>query len=204
MEPKKLFIQNAKSSDIEALTSLLERYGPDIERSLSIGREWRSVLDAADVMQVTYLEAYLQIGSYDPNRSEPFPNWLRRIAENNLRDALRGLQRQKRPQPRNRVTVGDGIDSTDNLIATLGMTSTTPSGQAQRQERTDRLQAAIDALPEDYGQAVRLYDLQGLHIDEVSRRMNRTNGAVHMLRARAHERLRELLGAESKWFSTIS
>ena len=204
MDHTENLVRQAVAGDADSMTRLLNQFGPEVERGLSIGREWRSVLEPADVMQVTYFEAFLQIAHYDPDRSEPFSNWLRRIAENNLRDAIRGLQSHKRPQPRNRIEPRQDADSTDNLIAALGMTSTTPSGLAQRQERTDRLQAAIDALPEDYGLAVRLYDLQGLAIDDLAKRMNRSGGAVHMLRARAHDRLRELLGAESKWFSTIS
>jgi hypothetical protein len=46
-----------------------------------------------------------------------------------------------------------------------------------------------------------MYDLEDRAIDDVTKALGRTRGAVHMLRARAHERLRELLGAESIFFS---
>jgi RNA polymerase sigma-70 factor (ECF subfamily) len=197
-------IRAAVAGDGDALTDLLAEHGPDVERSLSIAREWRSVLEPADVMQVTYLEAFFEVKRYDPDRAEPFRAWLQRIAENNLRDAIRGLQRQKRPQPANRVEIAAGaIDSTcDDLYAHLGVTTTTPSRHVTREERASHLNAALDALPDDYGQVVRLYDLQALPIAEVSRRMKRSSGAIHMLRARAHDRLREILGSESGWFGT--
>lgn len=198
-------IRKAVSGDFDAMTRLLDQHGPEVERTLSIGREWRSVLEPADVMQVTYLEAFIEIASYDPDRPEHFRSWLQRIAENNLRDALRGLQRQKRPQPDKRVAAsGAGWDTASSLLDVLGVTSTTPSRHTNRKERSNRLDAALDALPEDYGRAVRLYDLQALPIDAVAREMGRSTGAVHMLRARAHERLREILGAETDWFSTSS
>ena len=205
MEAIDALILQATSGDIDAMTRLLDLHGPDVERSLSIGREWRSVLEPADVMQVTYLEAFIQIGKYDTKRAEPFRSWLQRIAENNLRDAIRGLQRQKRPQPAQRVHVlGGEADTAADLLEVIGVTSTTPSRHVDRKERTSRLAAALDALPDDYGHAVRLYDLQSLPIESVARKMGRSAGAIHMLRARAHERLRELLGSESNWFSTSS
>ena len=195
-------IANAVSGDIDAMTRLLNHHGPGVERSLSIGREWRSVLEPADVMQVTYLEAFIQITRYDPARSEPFRSWLQRIAENNLRDAVRGLQRQKRPQPSQRVyPMAAGHDTESSLLDLLGISSTTPSRHADRRERSSRLEAALSALPDDYGRAVRLYDLQALPIEAVAKQMGRSPGAVHMLRARAHERLKDLLGPESGWFS---
>jgi RNA polymerase sigma-70 factor (ECF subfamily) len=186
------------------MTDLLGEHGPEVERSLSIAPQWRSVLEAADVMQVTYLEAFLEVRRYDPERAEPFRAWLQRIAENNLRDAIRGLQRSKRPQPANRVEIGGGVgvDSTFELYAHLGVTTTTPSRLATHEERVSHLNAALEALPDDYGQVVRLYDLAALPIAEVAGRLKRSSGAVHMLRARAHDRLRELLGSESAWFGT--
>jgi RNA polymerase sigma-70 factor, ECF subfamily len=195
-------VRAAVGGDVDAMTALLQECAPDVERSLSIGREWQSVLEPADVMQVTYIEAFLRIGQFDVTRAEPFAAWLRRIAENNLRDAIRGLQAQKRPQPAARVALPAGADSQDILLAELGVTTTTPSRHATRQERSNRLNAALDAMPEDYAMVIRLYDLEGLPISDVSERMGRSPGAVHMLRARAHDRLRPLLGTESAWFGS--
>ena len=191
-------LRRATAGDADALAALLSQHGPRIQQTLSIERKWRSVLDPADVMQVTYLEAFLQIHKFDPDRPEPFLDWLRHIAENNLRDAIRGLQRQKRPQPANRISA----DGSTDLLALLGVVTSTPARHLARDERQDRLEAMLDALPEDYGHVVRLYDLQGLPIAEVGVRMRRSAGAVHMLRARAHDRLREMMGSESSWFSS--
>lgn len=202
MNDQRDLIRAAIAGDTAAMSELLQEHSADVERSLSIAREWRSVLEPADVMQVTYLEAFLEIKRYDPDRSEPFRAWLQRIASNNLRDAIRGLQRQKRPQPANRVDLGHGADSMSELYAHLGVTTTTPSRNATDEERTTHLNAALDSLPEDYGRVVRMYDLQAMSIADVARRMGRSAGAVHMLRARAHDRLRQIIGSESGWFGT--
>jgi RNA polymerase sigma-70 factor (ECF subfamily) len=188
-------VRKAVGGDTDALTDLLRAFAPAVERFLRIDRPWRSLLETSDVMQVTYLEAFLQIGGFDAERGDSFEAWLRRIAENNLRDAVRGLQRQKRPQPRDRVTPS-GSDSVTGLFDLLGVTTTTPSRQAVRSEMDRHLSAALEALPSDYAQAIRLYDLEGFAINDVAAQMGRSPGAVHMLRARAHDWLRERLGAE--------
>lgn len=195
-------LARAVEGDTDALAELLRVHGPNVERSLRIDRVWQSVLEPADVMQVTYLEAFIRIRSFKLDRQGTFEGWLRTIAENNLRDAIRGLSRQKQPQPQARVRPASYEDSLVGLYDLLGVTSTTPSRQVRQQEACQLLQSTIDALPDDYARIIRLYDLESRPIAEVAQEMGRTPGAVHMLRARAHDRLREALGTESKFFST--
>jgi RNA polymerase sigma-70 factor (ECF subfamily) len=194
-------VRAAVEGDADALSALLQEFGPPIERRLRVNPVWQAALEPADVMQVTYLEAFLRIGSFDAARPAEFEAWLRRSAENNLRDAVRGLQRQKQPQPRNRVRPAPGEDSLVGLYDLLGATTTTASHSLARREMCHIVQREVEALPADYRAALRLYDLQGRPIEEVAREMGRSAGAVHMLRARAHDRLRERLGGLSVFSS---
>jgi RNA polymerase sigma-70 factor (ECF subfamily) len=187
----------AIAGDTAALTELLERHGPEIRRHLRIDPAWRPVVAAEDVMQVTYLEAFLQIDRFAPSGKGTFAAWLRRIAENNLRDAVKELERNKRPPERRRIRENPGQDSYVILIEKLGQTSATPSRHARGKEARRYLETAIRQLPEDYQTVVRLYDLDELEVSEVARAMGRSKGAVHMLRARAHDRLRDILGTMS-------
>lgn len=184
----------AVAGDTEALSGLLARYGPAVERALQISPLWQSVLDLSDVMQVTYLEAFLQIGELQTPEEGAFVTWLRRMADNNLRDAIRGLEREKRPSPRNRVQPASVEDSLTGLYHLLGETTTTPSRALNRQEIVAQLRDAIAALPPTYAEVIRLYDLEGLPIGDVAARLGRSTGAIHMLRARAHDQLRRRLG----------
>lgn len=184
------------AGDKDALSDLLEAYGPGVEAALTIGPRWRGAVDAADVMQVTYLEAFMQIGRFDASRAEAFPGWLRRMAENNLRDAIRGLESKKHPPARLQLDAYGGDASValfDVLTAGVG----TPSRAARGNEASERLQAALRCLPVDYARTVQLYDLEGRPIDDVAAALGRSAGAVYMLRMRALERLRELLGSPS-------
>lgn len=197
-----ILVEKAVGGDTEALTALLREHGPVVEKSLSVDRTLQGVLDAADVMQVTYLDVFFRIRTFDPHGNASFPTWLRRVAENNLKDAIRGLTRQKRPPPQNRLTPTNHEDSMVGLYDLLGMTSTTPSQQVGRQEICTLLDRAIAGLPEDYSRVIRLYDLEELPIGEVAQAMGRSAGAVHMLRARAHDQLRALLGTASIIFGS--
>lgn len=190
-------VARAVTGDKEALGELLEIFGPQIEAGLTISPTWRGSLDSADVMQVTYLEAFMQIGRFDAGRPEAFSGWLRRMAENNLRDAIRGLEARRNPPPRLRLDAYGGDASMalfDVLTAGIG----TPSGAARRNDAGDRLRQALRCLPPDYSRTVELYDLEERSVEDVAAALGRSTGAVYMLRMRAHERLRELLGKPSE------
>jgi len=192
----------AVRGDLNALSTLLERHGPSVQKRLQIGSAWQAVLEPQDVMQVTFLEAFLQIGSFDPARSDQFMAWLDRIAQNNLRDAIRGLQRLKQPQPAQRVLAAAGeADSYVTLLDVLSGDEPSPSRRYSVQEAQALLNQALDRLPADYATVVRLYDLQGKTIQEVCASLGKSTGAVHMLRARAHDRLRALIGTPSMFFT---
>ena len=65
----------------------------------------------------------------------------------------------------------------------------------------EALEGALGALPPDYEKVVRMYDLEGKPVREVAAALKRSEGAVWMLRARAHERLKEIMGEAGKFFS---
>ena len=111
------------------------------------------------------------------------------------------ISRQKRPDPARRLVTAPGQDSYVGLLDCLGVTTTTPSREAVRHDAAAILEVAITRLPEDYKTAVRLYDLEGRPATEVAAEMSRSVGAVHMLRARAHDRLRQDLGASAQFFT---
>lgn len=188
-------VRAAVGGDHAALSELLARFGPPIEARLDIHRRWRGLLEPGDVMQVTYLEAFLAIGSFQPTTPEQFPAWLRRLAEHNLGDAVRALGRRKRSPPAPTLTTAAWAtaDSRDVLLETLVATSSTPSRVLRRDEAHARLDAAIRRLPPDYATVIEAHDLRGCSIDAVAAQLGRSVGAVHMLRARALQRLADLL-----------
>lgn len=197
--PDRLMTQ-AVAGDEDALAQLLHQHGPAIRAQLAreIGPKWQSVLDPDDVMQVTYLEAFLRIDRFKPRGENSFQGWLAQIARNNLRDAVEQLTRQKRTPPGERI-VAAGDDSAVALMDRLGCTTSTPSHHAGRREVAQAVKSAVAMLPDDYAVVVRLYDLEGRPAAEVASTLGRSEGAVYMLRARAHDRLREAFGSASRF-----
>jgi RNA polymerase sigma-70 factor (ECF subfamily) len=195
-------LQQAVEGNATALRALLEHFGGEVRKRISgrIDKRWRSSLDEDDVMQVAYLEAFLHIDQLTARDSASFLAWLTRIAENALRDAVRGLSRQKRPDPARRVMADPDADSYVGLLGCLGVTTTTPSREVARHDAAAVLENAISRLPDAYRTVVRLYDLEGRPVAEIAAKMARSVGAVHMLRARAHDRLRQDLGTASQFF----
>ena len=95
----------AVDGDVDALSTLLERSGPQLQDRFEgkISAQWQAALDVTDVLQTTYLEAFLRIRQFNPNGMRSFAAWLDQIADNNLRDLIKSLVRAKRPDPRRRV-----------------------------------------------------------------------------------------------------
>ncbi|MBI1827250.1 MAG: sigma-70 family RNA polymerase sigma factor [Planctomycetes bacterium] len=193
----------ALAGDREALGELLVRCDGNLRNRIADGipRAYRPALDVADVLQVTYLEAFLRIGQFQPNGNGSFIAWLTTSAENNLRDALRALDRDKRPPRRKQVASSLSDDSYVVLLASLAESASTPSHCVSCDEAKQALESAIGKLPPDYERVVRLSDLQGLSAADVAQQMQRSVPAVYMLKARAHEHLVTLLGRGSQFFS---
>lgn len=195
-------VTRAIGGDRAALESLLERFALQSAAGLArrIEPAWRGVLEVDDVLQVTFLEAFLSIERCQARDEAGFFAWLKRIAEHNLIDAIRGLRCDKRPPPERRVEP-DADESYVALHEQLVAGGATPSRVAAGAETRRLVSAAIARLPRTYAQVIRLFDLEGLPAGEVGRQLGRSRGAVHMLRARALARLAELLGSDSNFFS---
>jgi len=193
----------AVSGDPNALSDLLDRFGPQVERRLAgkLNPQWRSAMDIEDIMQVTFLEVFLQVDRLQARDGNTFMAWLTRIAEHNMYDAIRGLQAEKRPQPSKRVQIPDRDESFVALLEAIGGTLTSPSQNFAKREVVDLITAALERLPDDYRNVIRLYDLEGHSGPEVAKAIGKSRGAVHMLRARAMDRLRDELGPDSMFFT---
>ncbi len=143
-------LMQAAEGDDDAMTALLQRYGPQVRGRINgrIAERYRSAFDEDDVMQVTYLEAFLRTGGFTFSGVDGFVAWLTRIAENNLRDAVKELNRNKRP-PRDKRLTGIGDASYVSLLENLGGSLSTASQHAQKNEAKILLEACLSRLPPD-------------------------------------------------------
>ena len=197
-------LKKATAGDADALTVLLERYGPPVRRSLAgqIPKRWQALLSDDDVMQQTYADAVRDIGRFVSQGDGSFARWLATLARCNVRDAVKMLEARKRGGGLARSQQASSDESFMALFEEVAASGTTPTQHAARAEVRTTLKEAINALPPAYRQAVEGYDLQGRSIDEVAMALGRSPGAIYMLRARALDQLHELLGRTSKFFDS--
>jgi len=203
--PNDDLLTRAVQGDQNALVALFRRYGMQARQGLAgrIPRCWQSVLSDDDVMQQTYADAAVAICRFDSRNEGSFAKWLALVARRNLRDAIKMLEAEKRGGNRRRVEA-KGDQSFVALWELLAARSSTPSRHVAGAEARAALKQAIEQLPEDYARVVVMYDLEGRAVNDVAESLNRSPGAVFMLRARAHQRLHEIMGRTSKYFANGS
>lgn len=196
-------VKQAIAGDMRALTILLERAGPEVRRKLApiIPSRWRCVLSPEDLMQETYIDAFLDIHQFQLRGENSFSSWLMTIAKRNLLDALRMLEADKRGRGSRQVGSGPQAENFDSLQEQLAWTRTTPSRHAARSESRSLLERAIEQLPSIYRTVVAMYDLEGKAVKEIAAALHRSPGAVFMLRNRAHRLLSANLGTASLYLS---
>ena len=90
------------------------------------------------------------------------------------------------------VSNADG-SAAAGLANLLAASMTTPSDAFSRDQRQLRMLAAIDTLPEDQREALRLRYLVGLSSKEIAKKINKTDGATRVMISRALARLHEML-----------
>ncbi len=197
----------SKQGSNEALGSLLLRYRGFLlmlaHRYLS--DQLRRRIDPADVVQVTFLEAKRDLGSFRGESPAEFAGWLRGMLKNNVASALsHHVMTQKRSTKKEVHAQADnaGTGSRENWIAQLPGGKTSPSGVAVREEAVLAMMEALHQLPETQAEAIRLRYMEGLPLKEIVERMGKSDTAVAGLLKRGLQKLRTLLNTDSSpWWS---
>ena len=194
-------VRRAKRGEREAFVQLLAQAGPQVRPTIDkmISPQLRALLSTDDVMQQAYTDAFLSIQDFSYSGSGSFTRWLTTLARRNGVDAIRALRAAKRGGRHERVQTHE--ESVASLLDIVTGVSATPSRFVAGNEARSALEAAIHQLPEIYAKVVRRLDLEGADVRDVAGELNRSQGAVYMLRARAHRALARLLGAPSKYFT---
>jgi len=146
----------------------------------------RAKLGASDVVQETLLEAKQGINDFCGATRAEFLGWVRRILKNNLRDARRHLQAEKRRVSREHRLDGEGRAAVDAMADK----TETPSALVSEREDELRLARAMDALTADHRLVIELRNWQLLSFAEIGERLERSEEAARKLWVRAIDRLR--------------
>lgn len=161
-----------------------------VERRL--GSALRGKVEAQDVLQELAVKALRELPKTDLTTLDPF-GWLCHLAEQCIVDGHRYISAGKRASGREmpgNVAVGEG---SQDLIALLAASMTSPTQAVVRNERERRLLDALATFPADHREALRLRYVEGLATKEIAERTGKTDVAVRVLLSRLIRKLQELL-----------
>ncbi len=168
--------------DERAFETLFERHAADLAARIRhvLPPAVRRRVSVSDVLQEARITAFARCPMFE-FRVEGGPRrWLLRIAEMKARAAFRRHAGTAKRATGREVPHG-GRRNTSSFTA-LGPS---PSETASTREQRDAALRALDALPPDYREVLRLTRMEGLSLAEASVRMGRTREAVKKLSGRA-------------------
>jgi RNA polymerase sigma-70 factor (ECF subfamily) len=174
----------------------LERHRPYLNLLVRLHRSrcQSAKLNASDVVQQTLLDAFAKREQFRGSTDAELAAWLRQILKNNLLDALRNQQRDKRDIRREQSLEGAIDESFSRTHAALAAVQSSPSQRAVKQEDLLRLSEALEKLPVAQREAIVLHHLQGKKLAEVAFEINRSESAVAGLLFRGLKALHTMLG----------
>ena len=193
---EKLLGMASKGSTL-ALGQILERYRNylGLLARVQIGRRLQGKVDAADLVQETFLEATRHFAHFRGTTEAAFVHWLRQILAARLVDLIRCyLGARCRDIRLERQLEGELERSSHLLDGGLVSSRSSPSKQASRREQAVALADALGQLPGDYREVLVLHHLEGCTFPEVARHMGRSVDSVEKLWVRALARLRRSMG----------
>jgi RNA polymerase sigma-70 factor (ECF subfamily) len=190
----------ARAGDGAALGELLGLYESYLEilARLQIGRRLQGKVDAADLVQETFLQAHRHFIRFHGTSEAELVTWLRRILASRLEKMIRRYCGTVRRDIRMERRLAAELDQSSRLLDKgLVASGSTPSQRAIRREQAVLLADALRRLPCDYREVLVLHHLEELSMPEIARRLGRTLDSVKNVWVRALARLRHIGGGVS-------
>lgn len=179
-----LLVQRTLAGDQRAFELLVVKYQRRVERL--IGRMVRDVDLVPDIAQETFIRAYRALGQF---RGEAqFYTWLYRIAVNTAKKQLLQLKRDPVVTMTSLQTAHDDETSAAEYDSiTTGADPETPDAVLASKEIAQAVNAALEALPKELGQAITLREIDGLSYGEIAEALDCPIGTVRSRIFRARE-----------------
>lgn len=190
-EPDAETLAAASRGEPAALSDLLQRYLPGLRAfvRLRAGDVARGREEHSDIVQSACRDVLENLARYRHGGDEGFRRWLYRTALRKIADRHEYYHAKKRDVAREGAQATNWSGAGDN--------SPTPSQHAIANEEAQRIDRALDALPDDYREVIVLARYVGLSHREIAEEMGRSEVAVRTLLSRALARLAELLDDDS-------
>ncbi len=181
-------LSRAREGDRDAYRLLVEHYQKrvyNLAYSLVKNRE-----DAADVAQDAFVKAYQSLAHFKGEAS--FYTWIYRITNNLAIDLLR----RRRPgesfdaEPRPLEELAEAPAGVGVLGTRLG---TNPQRSALRRELAQKMEEALEQLPEKHRAILLLREVEGLSYEELAEALDIPKGTVMSRLFHARTKMQEIL-----------
>jgi RNA polymerase sigma-70 factor, ECF subfamily len=183
IDPDLALVEASTNGDMSAFEELVRRYD---RRLLRIAHQvTRSLEDAQDAVQETFLKAFEKLHQFQHNSK--FSTWLIRIAVN---QSLMKLRKRRYAQE---LPLEYEDASGETLPIEVADWSPDPELLYSRSELREILRQALEKLLPSVRVVFILRDIEGLSIDETARVLNLDPSAVKARLYRARLQLRETL-----------
>jgi RNA polymerase sigma-70 factor (ECF subfamily) len=189
-------LARVRDGDSQAIDALLERYREPLTRmiELRLDSALRGRVDAADIVQETFLEATERMTDYLTRNPMPFDLWLRKTARERLimerrrhiKAAARSVTREI-PLPE---------QSSLQLAERIFALELSPVRHVSRKERAFIIRRAVAQLPEHEREVVIMRWIEGLDYAAISAVLGIEQAAARKRHARALIRLHKALTCE--------
>ncbi len=167
----------ARGGSSEALNAFYERSARKLLAliRLRLGRSLRTEVESRDILQSVLLKSFERLSQLE----EPgaVMAWLARMAENEIRDRVDYISRQRRDVART-VPIEDHAEHIPAPVRQA-------LSQLIENERAERLERALESLPEAQRDIIVLRKLEELSFAEIGARLGKSEDACRMAFARA-------------------
>jgi RNA polymerase sigma-70 factor (ECF subfamily) len=192
------YLPAARAGSREALGQALELCRGYLLRVANQGldEDLRAKGGASDLVQETFLEAQRDFGSFQGSSEQELLAWLRRLLLHNVANFTRRYRGTDKRRLGREIEL-EGAKAPAGRKGRLATDTPSPSSEAIAHEQAEKIQQALERLPEDYCRVILLRNQERRSFGEIGGLMGRSAEAARRLWSRAVERLQRELEASS-------
>lgn len=198
-DDEQILAERVRAHEVAALAAYLnlkrKPLSAYIQRELGVALQRKVEVD--DIFQEVSVEAVRSLPEANFDHREVF-SWLCQLAERRIIDAHRHyFGAQKRDAGREVALGSPGGDSPQAAIINLLVVSMTTATEAlSRNQKELHLLAALEKLPVEQRDALRMRYVEGLPSKEIAAKLGKTDGAIRVILTRSLAQLQKLLSPE--------
>ena len=180
-------VKRSQKGDDAAFSKLVERYQGKVF-SIALGMT-KNREDAMDITQDAFVKVHRYLDNFQGNSS--FYTWLYRIVVNLCIDHIRRVGRRAGTDFDEKTRYSsENVEGSDLLPRRL---DSNPSKALGRKELAERIQEAVNELPEYHRAVIILREIEGLSYTEMAKVMKVSKGTIMSRLHHARQKLKKAL-----------